>query len=103
MNIPELMQLAHSREHFADVESCVFLLEDARIVEKCSKVASRYIFHREVNMLCILKGVQQTDQPRRFRRSENVSLYEDMSDLGETWSRRVWLWKAESEDVPHPS
>jgi hypothetical protein len=33
MNVPELMQLAHSREHFADVESCVFLLEDARIVE----------------------------------------------------------------------
>jgi hypothetical protein len=54
-------------------------------------------------MRCILKGVQQTDQPGRFSRSENVSLYEDMSDLGETWSRRVWVGKAESNDLPRPS
>jgi hypothetical protein len=54
-------------------------------------------------MLCILKCVQQTDQPGRFGRSENVSLYEDMSDLGETWSRRVRVWEAESNDLPRPS
>jgi hypothetical protein len=33
MNVPELVQLANRREHFTDVESCVFLLEDARIVK----------------------------------------------------------------------
>jgi hypothetical protein len=90
VNVPELMQLAHSREHFADVEPCMFLLEDTRVVEQCPKVASRHVFHGEVNMRRILKGVQQTDQPGRFRRSENVSLHEDMPDLGEAWSRRKY-------------
>jgi len=33
VNVPELVQLANRREHFTDVESCVFLLEDARIVK----------------------------------------------------------------------
>jgi len=33
MDVPELVQFANSREHFADVESRMFLLKDARIVE----------------------------------------------------------------------
>lgn len=85
MNVPELVQFANSCEHLADVEPCMFLLEDARIVEQCPKVASGDIFHREVNMLCILKGIQQTDQPGGFRRGEDVSLNEDVSDLDEPW------------------
>src|SRR5712691_3872261 len=87
MNVPELVQFANSREHFADVEPRMFLLEDARIVKQCPKVASGDIFHREVYMLCILKGIQQTDQPGGFRRGEDVSLNEDVSDLGEPWSK----------------
>jgi hypothetical protein len=89
MNVPELVQFANSREHLADVEPRMFLLKDARIVKQCPKVASGNIFHREVHMLCILKGIQQADQPWGFRRGEDVSLNEDVSDLGEPWSKAV--------------
>jgi hypothetical protein len=53
-------------------------------------------------VVCILEGIQQTDQPGSFHRGDNVSLYEDVPDLRELWSRGVWLQKAES-DVPCPS
>jgi hypothetical protein len=53
-------------------------------------------------MVCILEGIQQMDQPGSFRRGEDVSLYEDVPDLRELWSRGVWLRKAEG-DVPRPS
>lgn len=36
-------------------------------------------------MLCILKSIQQTDQPGSFCRGENVSFYEDVSDLEGLW------------------
>jgi hypothetical protein len=39
-------------------------------------------------MLCILKSIQQADQPGSFCRGENVSLYEDVSDLGSLWSEK---------------
>ena len=39
-------------------------------------------------MLCVLKSIQQADQPGSFRRGENVSLYEDMSDLEDPWSNK---------------
>jgi hypothetical protein len=32
MYVSKLVQLADSREHFADIKSCVFLLEYSRIV-----------------------------------------------------------------------
>jgi hypothetical protein len=32
MYVPELVQLADGRKHFADIKSCMFLLEYARIV-----------------------------------------------------------------------
>ena len=85
MNVPKLVQFADSCEHLADIEARMLLLEDARIVEQCPKVASGNIFHREINMLCILKCIQQTDQPGGFRRSQDVSLNEDVPDLGEPW------------------
>jgi hypothetical protein len=33
MNVSKLMQLANHREHFTDVESCVFLYKDVQIVK----------------------------------------------------------------------
>ena len=88
MNVPKLVQLADGREHFADIKSRMFLLEYARIVKQCPKVSSRDIFHRKVDMLCVLKSIQQADQPGSFRRGENVSLYEDVSDLEDPWSNK---------------
>jgi hypothetical protein len=32
MYVPKLVQLANGREHFADIKTCMFLLEYARIV-----------------------------------------------------------------------
>jgi hypothetical protein len=58
MYIPKLVQLADGCEHFADIKSCMFFLEYARIIQECPKVSSRDIFHREVDMLCILKSIQ---------------------------------------------
>jgi hypothetical protein len=57
MNIPKLVQFADGREHFADIKSGVFLFEYAGIVQQCPKVASRHIFHREVDVLYILKSI----------------------------------------------
>ena len=81
MNVTELVQLADCGEHLGDVETCMLFLENARIVQQCSKVASGHILHREIDMLGILKRIQKANKPGCFRRSEDVSLHKHVSDL----------------------
>jgi hypothetical protein len=40
MDVTEFVKLCHTREHLSDVESCMFLLEDARVVEESTEVAA---------------------------------------------------------------
>lgn len=44
MNIPQLVQLIHTHEHLRRVESSVFFLEDAGVVEEGSEVSSGDVF-----------------------------------------------------------
>lgn len=81
MDITELVQLADCSEHLADVEACMFFLENARIVQQCPKVASRHILHRKIDMLGILKRIQKSNKPGCFCRGEDVSFHKHVSDL----------------------
>lgn len=61
MNVAQLVKFIHSGEHLADVESRMFFLEDSGVVQEGSKVASRNVFHRQVNMFGILERVKETN------------------------------------------
>ena len=61
MNIAQFMKFIHSGEHLADIESCMFFLEDSGIIQEGSKVASWNIFHCQINMFGILERVKETD------------------------------------------
>ena len=81
MDVPQFMKLVYGCEHFADVESGVFFLEDARVIEESAEVTAGYVFHCEVDMVRVLECVQETDKPRCFSRSQDVAFDENMSDL----------------------
>ena len=63
MNVPQLVQLVDGGEHLADVKARVLLLEYTRVIEKGAEVASRDVFHREVDVLRILESIQKADEP----------------------------------------
>lgn len=61
MDISQLVQLIDPHKHLGNVEPRDFLFEDTGIIEEGSEVASGNIFHREINVLRVLEGVQETD------------------------------------------
>jgi hypothetical protein len=59
----------------------MLLFEHTRVVQQSAKVAAWYVFHRKVDMLRVLEGIQETNEPRRLGRGKNVPLDEDVADL----------------------
>jgi hypothetical protein len=81
MNIPETVQRVHTREHLCNVESSMSVVQHSSIVEQCAEVSSWNIFHRQIDLLIVLEGVEQSHQPLRLRSSQDISLRQDMSHL----------------------
>ena len=103
VDVSQLVQLAHADEHLADVESCDLLLEHAGVVEQCPEGAARDVLHGEVDVLGVLEGIQQTDEPRRLRRSEDVALDEDVADLADDGGGNGRENGESTGDAPRPS
>ena len=61
MDVPQFVQLTDTDKHLTDVKPGMLLLQHARVVEECPKIASRHVFHRKVDVFGILERVQQTD------------------------------------------
>lgn len=51
------MKFVHANEHFTNVESRDILLEHTRVVEKGTEVASRNVFHGEIDVLRVLERI----------------------------------------------
>ena len=75
------MELVYAFKHLGDVEARVLLLENARVVEKGSKVAAGYVFHSEIDELRVLERVQKPDEPRGFGGGKDVALDQNVADL----------------------
>jgi hypothetical protein len=75
------MEFVDGGEHFCDVEAGVFLFEDARVGEEGAEVAAWDVFHGEVDVFCVLEGVEETDEPWGLCGGEDVAFDEDVSDL----------------------
>lgn len=58
MNVSKLVEFINGGEHFTYVKASVYFLEDARIIEKRPEIASRDIFHGQVNKMGILKRIE---------------------------------------------
>lgn len=74
MDVSESMELVHGGEHFADIESSMFLLQNTGIVQERPEVAPRDVLHREVDVIDVLEGVEKSNQPRRLGRRQDVAL-----------------------------
>jgi hypothetical protein len=81
MNVAQFVQLVHGCKHFADIELGMSFFENTRVIQSGTEVAARDIFHGQVNIFRILKGIEKSDEPWCFSRSQNVSFYENMTDL----------------------
>jgi len=57
MDIAQLMQFIHTSEHLCDVETCVFLLKNARIIQQRPEIASWNIFHGKIDEFRILESI----------------------------------------------
>jgi hypothetical protein len=55
------MQGVDREEHFSRVEAGVFVVEDARGIDEGAEVTARDVFHCEVDVFFILKGVEELD------------------------------------------
>jgi hypothetical protein len=45
MNVTKLVKLVDSDEHFGNIKPCMLFLENARVVEESTKIASGNILH----------------------------------------------------------
>lgn len=81
MNISKFVELVDRREHLADIKSRVFFFQDPRVVEQCPEVTPRYVLHSKVDMLRVLEGVQQANQPWCLGGSQDISFNKNVSDL----------------------
>lgn len=81
VDVPQLMQLVDSGEHFRHVEACMLFLEHSRVVQKCTEVSSGNVLHSEVYMLSILESVEKAHEPWGFGCCEDVPLNQHMSNL----------------------
>ena len=81
MNITEFMQFIHSCEHLADIVSRMLFFEHPRIVKQRPEIAPGYVFHSEVDVFRVLECIKEFDEPWRFGSSQNVTFYQDMTDL----------------------
>ena len=81
VNVSKFVELVDRSKHLTDVEPCMLLFQDPGIIEQCPEVASRHVLHGEVNVLRILEGIQQANQPRCLGGSQDVSFYKNVTDL----------------------
>jgi len=81
VDVSEFMKFVDRSKHLADVKPRVFLFQNPRVVEQCPEVTPGYVLHGEVNVLRILEGVQQANQPRCLGGSQDVSFDKNVPDL----------------------
>ena len=51
------MEFIDTCKHFGNVESSMFLLEYAGVIQERAEVTAWDIFHRKVDMLSVLEGI----------------------------------------------
>lgn len=100
MYVPELVELVHGGKHLADIESGVFLFENARVVEQSAEIAPGNIFHGKIDMLGVLERIQQANQPCTFGGGENIAFDKNMPNLGGLF---ILNKQEPNERVPRPS
>lgn len=81
VNISKFVELIDCREHLADVKPRVLLFQDSGIVEQRPEVTPRHILHCKVDMVRVLEGVQQANQPRCLGGGQDISFNKYVSDL----------------------
>ena len=102
MNIAQSMQFVDGNKHLCGVEARIFLVHDARVVQESSEVASRDVLHGKIDVLRVLECIQQANEPRRLRSCENVTFYENMTNLRLLSSGRHGRSTSKA-NAPHPS
>lgn len=81
MDISKFVQLCYSGKHLTDVELRMLFFKYPGIIEESTKVSSWHIFHCQVYMLRVLKGIQQANEPRRLGCSQYITFHENVPDL----------------------
>ena len=81
MNIAEFVELSDSSKHLTDVKPRMFLFQNSRVVEQCPEVTSGYVLHSEIDVLRILEGVKEANQPWCLCGSQDISFNKDVADL----------------------
>jgi len=101
MNITKFVELGDPSKHLADIKPRVFLFQDPRVVEQRPEVTSGHVLHGKINVLRILEGVQQTNQPWCLGGGQDISFNKDVADLycGYKWIEA----DPTGSDEPRPS
>lgn len=97
MDVAKLMEGIDGAEHLGDIESSMAVGKHTSVVEQGSKISTRDIFlracqpyaktidsvtyHRQVNALLILKGIQQAHKSLALCVGQDITLGENVSDL----------------------
>jgi hypothetical protein len=81
VNVTQLVKLSHSLNHLADIKTRVLLLQYARVVQQGAEIASRDVFHREIDKRRVLKGVEETNEPRSLGSRQNIAFHQNMPNL----------------------
>lgn len=69
MNVPKLVQLVDCNKHLTDVEKDMPHGKNGtcRVIEERAEIASRDVFHGQVDEVVILEGVEEAYKPRGLR------------------------------------
>lgn len=83
MDISQTVELVHGHEHLADVEQDMPHGKDGTscVIEKCTEVASGYVFHGQVDEVQVLERIKQTYKPGRLGSGEDITFHKDVLDL----------------------
>jgi hypothetical protein len=81
MDESELVERRDGGQHLGEVEDGMVMDEDAVLHEEGAHVASRNVFHGEIDMLRVLKGIEQAHHPFTLGGGEDNLFVADVADL----------------------
>lgn len=76
-----LVDSVNRHDYLGSIEACDVLRKDVILDEHRHQITSREKFHQHVEILCILKGRKQLDDPGAVGLCENIPLGSDVGHL----------------------
>ena len=103
MNVTQPVELMDGDDHLCGVEQRILLMHDAGVVQESTEVASRNVFHGEVNIEVVLEGVEKAYKPGRPGSRQDVAFHKHVADLHEAGKTLKGNLERRNDSSPHPS